>query len=102
VVAHLLDAEAAGLHQEALRIVGQPRRNVAPDVVALALVNQHAAGVDQLFAQFVGHGVLPSRCCLISDSCPRMVSISAVASAGASAPRQATWPSGRISTSRRS
>ena len=94
VVGHLLDADAAGLHQELVGIVGQPRRDVAPDVIALAFVDQDAAAVDELFAQFVGHDVLPSFCCFTSFPCPRMTSISAPASAGSWSARQATWPSG--------
>ena len=97
-----LDADAAGLHQEAIGIVGQPRRDVAPDVVALALVDEDAAAVDELLAQFVGHDVLPSFCCVTWLDCPRTTSISAPASAGSASARQATWPSGRTSTSRRS
>ena len=90
VVGHLFDADAAGLHQEFVGIVGQPRRDVAPDVVALAFVDQNAAAVDQLFAQFVGHGFLPSFCCCTWFRCPRMTSISAPASAGCRSARQAT------------
>jgi hypothetical protein len=51
VIGHLLDADAAGLHQELVGLARQPRRDVAPDVVALALVDQHPAGIDQLRAQ---------------------------------------------------
>ena len=90
VVGHLLDADAAGLHQEFVGIVRQARGDVAPDVVALAFVDQDAAAVDELFAQFVGHVFLPSFCCCTSFPCPRTTSISAPASAGASSARQAT------------
>ena len=38
----------------------------------------------------------------IADGAPRTASITAPASAGASSPRQQTWPSGRTSTSLRS
>ena len=100
VVGHLLDADAAGLHQELVGIAGQPRRDVAPDVIALALVDQDAAGMDHLRAQLVGHRLLPSFCCRASSICPRTVSISAPASAGSASARHATCPSGRTRTRR--
>ena len=52
-VGHLLEADARGLHQEQAGIVGQAQRDVAGDIVALALVREHAARVGEQLLQTV-------------------------------------------------
>ena len=58
LVRHLLEADAGGLHQEQAGIVGQAQRDVAGDVIALALVREHAARVGEQLLQPL-HAVSP-------------------------------------------
>src|SRR5215470_17155493 len=52
---HLLEADARGLHQEAPVAVRQTHCHVAGDVITLVLADEHAARLDEFFAQSIGH-----------------------------------------------
>ena len=51
----LFETDAARLHQESARAARQPRRDMAPDVVALTFIDENTAGMDEFFAQSVSH-----------------------------------------------
>jgi hypothetical protein len=48
---HLLEPHAAGLHQDAVRVLGRAYGDVPHAIVALPLAFEDAAGVSQLFAE---------------------------------------------------
>jgi hypothetical protein len=52
---HLVEPDGCRLHQESLRIVGEPYRHVAGHEVALILARKHAPGIGQLSPQRFGH-----------------------------------------------
>src|SRR5262245_36016887 len=52
---HLLEADAGGLHQEAPVAIGQTQCHVPCDIIALVFAHEHAARLDEFFAQSIGH-----------------------------------------------
>src|SRR5262249_23597543 len=48
---HLLEADAGGLHQEAPVAIGQTQCHVPCDIIALVFAHEHAARLDEFFAQ---------------------------------------------------
>ena len=57
---HLVETDGGGLHQKAAGIVGQPRRHVPGDEVALVLAREHAAGIGKFPPERLGHRSLPA------------------------------------------
>src|SRR6266478_7770654 len=52
---HLLETDAGGLHQKAPVAVRQTQCHVSCDVITLVLAHEHAARLDEFFAQSIGH-----------------------------------------------
>ena len=52
---HLLETDAGGLHQKAPFAVRQTQCHVSGDVITLVLAHEHAARLDEFFAQSIGH-----------------------------------------------
>src|SRR5215813_13831711 len=52
---HFLEADAGGLHQKAPVAVRQTQCHVSGDVITLVLAHEHAARLDEFFAQSIGH-----------------------------------------------
>ena len=54
---HLLEADAGGLHQKTPVAIGQTQCHVPCDIIALVFADEHAARLDEFFAQSIGHVV---------------------------------------------
>src|SRR4029450_1621458 len=52
---HLLEADAGGLHQKAPVAVRQTQCHVPCDIITLVFAPEHAARLNEFFAQSVGH-----------------------------------------------
>ena len=57
---HLVEPDAGGLHQKALRVPRQPRRDVPRHIVALVLAHQHAPRIGERLSQLIGHDCFPT------------------------------------------